>query len=127
MIKMNDDKEYCCEGNAYLQSAFDKLILLHEKTVHIQGTLGNPDESKFFDNECELWTLRSLIKNCPWCKPNELKIEDKKSFGNFVTFEKILNLLQSKEYHFSHLDDKHDSTKLAKALYSMLIEEEKES
>ncbi len=64
MIKMSDDKEYCCEGNAYLQSAFDKLLFLHERTMFDGEDLETPIT---YDNECELWTLRDLIKRCPWC------------------------------------------------------------
>jgi hypothetical protein len=69
--------ERCCEGMLYLESTFDKMLYLHEKTVHIHGSFGNSDESEFYDNEQELWTLRALIKNCPWCNNYELKKENK--------------------------------------------------
>ncbi|MFA5395425.1 MAG: hypothetical protein WC346_05325 [Methanogenium sp.] len=65
---MSDNKNYCCEGNAYLQNAFDILLELHEKTITYR-TFSNENVEKFIDAECALWTLRDLIKRCPWCHP----------------------------------------------------------
>jgi hypothetical protein len=82
MITMSDNKKYCCESNACLQSAFDKLLELHERTITYEqfdfSSMTQVQVKRFFDVECELWALRALIKDCPWCRPNDFKKENEK-------------------------------------------------
>ena len=82
MITMSDKKQYCCESNANLQDAFDKLLELHEKTITYEqfdfSSMTQVQVKKFFDNECALWALRSLIKDCPWCRSRNFKKADEK-------------------------------------------------
>lgn len=67
-------EQFCCEGNMNLTNAFNVLLEIHQKKLSYvmwESQCTRHIMQKEFDVEAELWTIRALIKDCPWCKKKE--------------------------------------------------------